>query len=472
MLKTIKGKILIGLIITSVFSMVITNIVIWKVFENNLYTFIKNDMDKSKSMVLSEIKLRYPISNEINLESNKNELWSILNNINSRFNTYALLNKSEDNFSIFAGEVIDENMKKIIIEEDNKLASLLYIHKNSDNYYATFTHPLYISNNYNGTLIFQKSYIFEFRNYIDLLKYIILIQSILYTLMITAMYILLRKTTRPLKILTSAMVTIENGDNANQLDIKSKDEVATLMKQFNKMQAKILEQMEYLKLEKNRFEDLERSQRNFFNYATHELKTPITSIKGYIQLLQGGDLDIDVTQRAYNRISLESERMYTMIQNILVVAKGQEIVRKEPENFDLEQLTKEVIEEFRLIYNKNQMDVCMISDKVLCFGVKEEIRTIILNLLNNAVKYSENNKITITCTNIDNVRFIIENKCLPIPMDIQNKLFDPFIKYNFEDYTKVSSGLGLFICKELANRNFMNISYNIVEDKIRFELST
>ena len=468
--KTIKGKILTGLLITSVISMVITNIVIWTVFEKNLFSYIKNDMDKTKTIVLSEITMRYPFDNSIDF-INKNEVWSIFNNINSGYNTYASLHKSEDNIRIYAGEVMDEKIIDAAIEEDNKLSSLLYIHKDGEKFHATFTHPLYLSNNYNGTLIFQKSYVSEYNNYNQLLKNIVLIQIILYTIMICSMYILLNKTTKPIKILTSAMVAFEKGDSFNQLTIHTKDEVATLMDRFNKMQIKILDQMEYLKLEKIRVEELEKSSRDFFNYATHELKTPITSINGYTQLLQGGGLERNVVERAYERIWIESNRMHTMIQNILIVARGKEVARKEPEHLDLEQLTKEVIEEYRLIYNNNEMDVSIISDQVLIFGVKEEIRTIILNLVNNAVKYSANKKITITCTSMDSVCFIIENKCLPIPKDIKSKLFEPFIKYNYEDYTKVSSGLGLFICKELADRNSMNLSYSLLEDKIRFELS-
>ncbi len=471
MLKTLKGKILCGVLLTSVIIMVITDLIIWKVFENNLHSFIKNDMDKLKTVVLSEITMRYPVSNQINLVDDKIDIWSIFNNMNSVYGIYASIH-NDNGEHIFAGEVLDEAKINEIIEEDNKVSSILYINQEDRTYYATYTYPFYISQNYNGTIVFQKNYFMEFTTYGDLIKSIAMIQIMLYVIMLTVMYILLKKATSPLKALTNAMATIEKGDYSKQINIKSKDEVATLITQFNKMQIKILAQMEHLKLEKDKIEELEKSQRNFFNYATHELKTPITSIKGYIGILQGGDVEQEVIERAYDRIWIESERMHTMIQNILMVAKGSQIYRKEPEYFDLKQLTQDVIEELGLIYSKFDMNIVMNDgEQVMIHGVKDEIRTIVLNLVNNAVKYSNDKNIKITCSN-NKPKFMIENRCLPIPSELKNKLLDPFVKYNYEDYTKVSSGLGLFICKELADRNSIDLAYYIDEGKIRFELNT
>lgn len=471
MLKTLKGKILCGLLVTSIIVMVITDLIIWKVFEYNLHSFIKNDMDKLKTVVLSEITMRYPVSNQINLVDDKIDIWSIFNNMNSVYGIYASIH-NDDGEHIFAGEVLDEAKINEIIEEDNIVSSILYINQEDRTYYATYTYPFYISQNYNGTIVFQKNYFMEFTTYGDLIKSIAMIQIMLYVIMLTVMYILLKKATSPLKALTNAMATIEKGDYSNQINIKSKDEVATLITQFNKMQIKILAQMEHLKLEKDKIEELEKSQRNFFNYATHELKTPITSIKGYIGILQGGDVEQEVIERAYDRIWIESERMHTLIQNILMVAKGSQIYRKEPEYFNLKQLTQDVIEELGLIYSKFDMNIVMNDgEQVMIHGVKDEIRTIVLNLINNAVKYSNDKNIKITCSN-NKPKFMIENRCLPIPSEIKNKLLDPFVKYNYEDYTKVSSGLGLFICKELADRNSIDLAYYIDEGKIRFELNT
>ena len=78
---------------------------------------------------------------------------------------------------------------------------------------------------------------------------------------------------------------MEKGSSQINWEAKSNDEVAIIIKHFNKMQDKIASQMEHLQEEKVKIEKLEQSTRNFFNYATHEMKTPITSITGYAQIV-------------------------------------------------------------------------------------------------------------------------------------------------------------------------------------------
>ncbi len=69
----------------------------------------------------------------------------------------------------------------------------------------------------------------------------------------------------------------------------------------------------------------------------------------------------------------------------------------------------------------------------------------------------------------DNI--VVGNKCRPIPEKLKEHLLDPFVKYNYGDSGKVSSGLGLFICKELLIKNKGKITYTIGEDDICFIVS-
>ena len=64
MLRTIKGKITVGIVFISIIVLILINLIIWGIFENNLQTFIINDMEKIRDIVFSEIKRQYPISSE------------------------------------------------------------------------------------------------------------------------------------------------------------------------------------------------------------------------------------------------------------------------------------------------------------------------------------------------------------------------------------------------------------------------
>ncbi|ARC86707.1 histidine kinase-, DNA gyrase B-, and HSP90-like ATPase family protein [Clostridium argentinense CDC 2741] len=120
------------------------------------------------------------------------------------------------------------------------------------------------------------------------------------------------------------------------------------------------------------------------------------------------------------------------------------------------------------MFQKQKIDINLKSDDAVIFAVKEDIRTILVNLIDNGIKYSEDRRINIQCKYENNIYIIIENKCLPIPKEIKENLLEPFTKYNYGDHAQISSGLGLFICRELAEKNNAYITYTVDEGKICF----
>lgn len=470
MFKTLRGKTTTGIIIISIIVLITTNLFIWRIFEANLEDLIINDMDRIRTIMLYEIKKQYPIVNEKYSLYNRNKLWSILNTLSGQYDIYLSMNYAEDDFRQFAGELLDLNNLENIIENSNKKSSLLYISNEASRFYGTYSYPLYLEDEYIGIFAFQKDYINDYNNYITLIKRIIYIQIILYIAMALVNYLWLKRTTSSLNTLLNGINLIGEGEFTNKLEAKTNDEVAILIHHFNKMQEQLSLQMEYLKLEKIKIEELEKSSRDFFNYATHEMKTPITSITGYAQLLKEGNMDKDTMERAHSRIIAESERMHRMVQNMLIIARGKEVQRNSPQYFNLKDLLIGIIHSFDIAFNKNEIDISLECEDIMVFGVKEEIRTIIVNLIDNGYKYSTDGKIDILCGVKDNIYLIIENKCKPMPLEIKENLFEPFTKYNYENHKQVSSGLGLFICRELAEKNNGRLTYSIEKDKISFVL--
>ena len=290
--------------------------------------------------------------------NNKNEIWSVLNTVSKQYDIYLSMNYFEDNFRQFAGELLEEESVENIVLDSDKKSSLLYIHNQKTKLYATYSYPIYIEDDYIGIFAFQKNYLNEYNNNVNLMIRIIFIQLILFIVMILVNYIWLKKTTDPLNDLATAMTFIGQGKFSNGLKTRNNDEIGILIDHFNKMEDQIMEQMRYLQLEKKKIEELEKESRDFFNYATHEMKTPITSILGYTQLLQKGNLDKEVTERAYSRIIAESERMYKLIQNMLVVARCEQLEEYEPESFNIKELLAKIIYEFELTFNKQKINIC------------------------------------------------------------------------------------------------------------------
>lgn len=470
MLKTLRGKTSLGIIIISIIVLITTNLFIWRIFETNLENFIMNDMDKIRTIMVYEVKKQYPVVNEKYSLYNRNKLWSILNTLSIQYDIYLSLTYIEDGFRQYAGELLDEKILENIIVDSNKKSSLLYITNKDGIYYGTYSYPIYIEHEYMGIFVFQKPYTREYDNYIALINRIIFVQTILFICMILVNYLWLKRTTSSLNTLLKGINSIGEGEFTNKLEARSNDEVAILIHHFNRMQDKLALQMEYLKLEKLKLEEVERTSRDFFNYATHEMKTPITSITGYAQLLKEGNIDKEIIDRAYTRIIAESERMHKMVQNMLIVAKGKEVQRYSPQYFNIKMLLTQIIGEFDLAYKKSEVDIQLESEDIMVFAVKEEIRTIITNLIDNGYKYSLDGKIDILCQAKDNIYVTFINKCKPMPKAVKEALFEPFTKYNYENHEQVSSGLGLFICRELAEKNNGMLTYKIENDKISFVL--
>lgn len=470
MLNTIRGKITTGIILISFIILIIINLTIWQIFEGNLQTSILNDMKRVMSII--HYGLERQILNpqgDITLY-NRSNLWSIMNKENLQYDIYLSIKYDSDDYVQFAGELIDKKSMNKIIEDSGEKSSLLYIHNEDNRYFATYSYPVYIKNKYIGIFVFQKDYLAQYNNYKDLMKRIIVIQSVLFITMILVDFAWLKKSTNSLNTLLKGIRSIGEGEFSNRLEAKSNDEVAIIIHHFNKMQDQIVSQMEYLQQEKIKTERLEKSTRNFFNYATHEMKTPITSITGYAQLLSQGKIDDKTKDRAYERIITEADRMNKMVQNMLIVAKGKEIEKEHKEYFDLSELIGKIIKEYEVIYNRGKIELNLENENIIIFGSEEELRAVILNLIDNAIKYSVDGQIKIR-SYLDNHAYItLENKTLPIPEGIENTLFEPFVKYNHGNQKQASSGLGLYICRELIEKNNGKINYNLYGDTISFTI--
>lgn len=470
MLNTIRGKITTGIILISFIILIIINLTIWKIFEGNLQTSILNDMKRIMSIIHYELQRQTPNPSEQTNLYNRNSLWTIMNTANLQYDIYLSIKYDRDDYIQFAGEIIDKTSIEEIIKDSNKKSSLLYIHNEDTRYFVTYSYPLYIKDKYVGISVFQKDYLVQYDNYKYLMTRILVIQFILFIVMILTNFIWLKKSTNSLNTLLKGIRTIGEGKFSNRLEAKSNDEVAILIHYFNKMQDQIVSQIEYLQQEKTKIEKLEKSSRDFFNYATHEMKTPITSITGYAQLLKEGKIDEKIKDRAYERIITESDRMNKMVQNMLIIAKGKEIEKEHNEYFNLNELLVQITKEYELIFNRGKIELNLENESILIFASEEEILAVILNLLDNAIKYSIDGHIKIRFYLENHAYIAIENKTLPIPEGIRNILFDPFVKYNYGDQKQASSGLGLYICRELIEKNKGKINYNLYGDTINFTI--
>ena len=211
--------------------------------------------------------------------------------------------------------------------------------------------------------------------------------------------------------------------------------------------------------------ELDQQKDFFISMASHELKTPITAIKGYVQLLQskhdkGEDNFLKNSLRVINK---QIDTLTTLISDLLDLSKiksGSLVLNKE--NFEVGWLIKEIIEEIKHI-NPNYSFEYNSEIQTKVFADRERVGQVVRNFFTNAVKYSPDNKIVKVAAyeKDNNVIISVEDSGIGISKANQERIFERFFRVEGKnEKTFPGFGIGLFICAEIIRRHGGTIHVN------------
>lgn len=204
---------------------------------------------------------------------------------------------------------------------------------------------------------------------------------------------------------------------------------------------------------KTKIESIEANKSSFVSNVSHELKSPITNIKGFVQLLIDIKLD-EKTQNEYlNIIMNEINRISALIDSLIKLSKLDENnVAPHFEAFELNELIRQAIIPFinRIEEKSLNLEDCICNDKLVVFADKRQILQAISNLIDNAIKYTQNNgKIIIETTKLNKKAvFSIKDNGIGISNEDLEHIFERFYTVS-KSRTDSSTGLGLSICKKI-----------------------
>lgn len=317
-----------------------------------------------------------------------------------------------------------------------------------------FAYPLYIDDQFHGVFRFTGDYTALFRHNQKILQSLTILTISLFIGVLLISLLLTSQIIQPLLTLTKATKKVAAGNYDIQLQVKTKDELEVLAMNFNDMQRKVKAHIQTVEHEKEKVMLLEKSRTAFFNNVTHELKTPLTTISGYAQIIGKEDFkDATFLQKAANKIQSESDRMNAMVIELIELSKSEsEIHSKKQEAVHVSSLLAEICEDMYLKAQKHQMQLDVEAEDFIVYGHQDELRQVIINVLDNAIKYGVNGE-KINIFSADGF-ITVTNKSAPIPEAIIKHVFEPFI------YTKGkgSSGLGLYICEQIISQHNGTIS--------------
>lgn len=199
----------------------------------------------------------------------------------------------------------------------------------------------------------------------------------------------------------------------------------------------------------------ELRKNDFIGMVSHELKTPLTSLKAYMQILQSGDY-VNLAPAILPKVDVQLKRMNDLINGFLNVARFESgKLALDKENFDIDALIDDIIEAKRLIAPNHKIivDSC---EEIIVFADKEKIDSVIRNLLSNAIKYSEiNTTIRVKCKRLENtVKISVEDQGIGIKKEDAQNLFQRYYRVENNDTKNISGfGIGLYLSSEIVKRH-------------------
>ncbi len=200
-----------------------------------------------------------------------------------------------------------------------------------------------------------------------------------------------------------------------------------------------------------RLKDQTQNQIDFVNNASHELKTPIFVISGYVNMIKRwGFSNKELVEESLEAISEETKNMTNLVNKLLFLAKDESNNIKR-EDFDLKELIELIIRDLKILYPQQDIELkgegeyCIYSDIFL-------IKQLLINLIENAIKYGNNKKITIILEKREGIVAKIIDRGKGISKENLERVFEKFFREDkARSRSQGSYGLGLAIVKKIAD---------------------
>ena len=351
----------------------------------------------------------------------------------------------EDGNVIYQKQYNDQSFKDGMIEKvsDNKMAWRIQINSLGNHEIQT------ASAINNGEKLYYLESIYPIENVYKSRDY--MISSFMgITLVIIAMGIFIARKvsywiTGSLTRLAETARAIASGDLSERVNIKSDDEIGQLADDFNRMADQVSENI-------NKLEQAMERQEQFMASFAHEMRTPMTSIIGYADLMRSQELPPDMRQQAAKYIFTEGKRLESLSNKLLdiIVLQKTNINKQKCKILNLIEQVCGLLEK-RMTESNIKIEVC--CDDSICFVEQDLFKTLLSNLLDNARKaMPDGGEITLTTKKeVDTLKIEVKDTGYGIPEDEIPRLTDAFYRVDkARARASGGAGLGLKLCKQIV----------------------
>lgn len=332
-----------------------------------------------------------------------------------------------------------------------------------------YSYPVTIEGNKVGILRIIKDYSALYAQGNEVTDFVFRVTVIIFAVIFLFSLVLSRNITLPLAKLAKYTNEVAAGNMSVRISNKRKDEIGDLYTNFDLMVGKIDQQLKTIRKDRDELKQLINHRKHFYDNVTHELKTPLTSILGYAQMLRdNGFSDEEFFDKGTDHIINESKRLQTMVLNLLELSRQTSDMEEEFERVDIGKLLSDTCEvmSFKAERYGNRL-LIETKNHLFVSGNESRLKQVFINLIDNAIKYGySNSEINVDAYSTgDWIYVAIKNRGPGISEGDMGKIFIPFYRADKQASREMGScGLGLSISKAILENHKGDIAIRSVEN--------
>lgn len=260
--------------------------------------------------------------------------------------------------------------------------------------------------------------------------------------------------TRPIRDLTEYAQAISEGKEVSNVILQREDEIGTLSKALNRMALTLRSDTEQL-------QDMYDRHRQFYADITHEVRNPLHTIGGSLELLELEQLPLDERKKYIENAQAQLERINRMFNDLLTLQKfDSNEYRLNLSEFDLTELLKRVKQSYDLRAQKAGMEILIPNKSILVVADKDKLEQVFDNLVSNAIHYSGGSLLKISAQSTENeVMITIKDNGIGIKEEQLQHLFVRFYRADTSRSREHGgSGLGLAVVKSILDAHQADLS--------------
>lgn len=281
-----------------------------------------------------------------------------------------------------------------------------------------------------------------------ILNIVYITSAIVFALSLIILLVFTKNVFFPLKKITAGANEYAQGNLTYHIEVDTRDEMGYLAATLNYMSDELSQMEEY--------------QRTFIANVSHDFRSPLTSIKGYLEAILDGTIPAEMYEKYLTRVISETERLNKLTQGMLTLNTLDSKGYLNRSNFDVNRVIKDTAASFEGTCNEKNIifDLTFTDSIQMVYGDLGKIQQVLYNLIDNAIKFSHpDSTIYIQASDkYEKVFISIKDTGIGIPKDSLKKIWERFYKTDLSrGKDKKGTGLGLAIVKEIIQSHGENI---------------